>query len=128
MIARERRDLPRRSAEAGSASQKALRRRVSYSGYYASLPRTKYGFDSRYPLKRKQKRIHSGPLLLLMGNGSRTGRSEASSVDECDRIGSIQRCPGLRVLLARGRNSRYPKLRAGVELVTIARERRDGQK
>ena len=33
----------------------------------------------------------------------------AESVDECDRIGSIQRCPGLRgVSRHRGRNSRYP--------------------
>lgn len=100
--------------------RKALRRRVSYSGYYASLPRTKYGFDSRYPLKRKQKRIHSGPLLLFMGNGSRTChdrsratwqaeviRQLAENVDECDWTGSIQRCPGQRALLARGRNSHY---------------------
>ena len=28
-------------------------RRVSYNGYYASLPRTRNGFDSRYPLQRK---------------------------------------------------------------------------
>ena len=27
--------------------------RVSYSGYYASLPRTRHGFDSRYPLHQK---------------------------------------------------------------------------
>jgi len=76
--------------------------------------------DSRYPLKRKQKRIHSGPLLLFMGNGSRTChdrsratwqaeviRQLAENVDECDWTGSIQRCPGQRALLARGRNSHY---------------------
>ena len=28
-------------------------RRVSYSGYYTSLPRTRGGFNSRYPLKKK---------------------------------------------------------------------------
>ena len=27
--------------------------RVSYSGYYTSLPRMRYGFDSRYPLQNK---------------------------------------------------------------------------
>ena len=29
--------------------------RVSYSGYYATLPRLRDGFDSRYPLPLKQK-------------------------------------------------------------------------
>ena len=36
---------------AESASRQ--RKRVSYSGYYATLPRSRYGFDSRYSLTKE---------------------------------------------------------------------------
>ncbi len=35
--------------------------RVSYSGYYATLPRLRGGFDSRYPLQWKTD--HAGRFL-----------------------------------------------------------------
>ena len=41
-------------------------RRVSYSGYYVTLPRSRYGFDSRYPLSQR-KRDGLVSLLFLFG-------------------------------------------------------------
>ncbi len=40
--------------------------RVSYSGYYVTLPRSRYGFDSRYPLKKVRPSLY-GAVLLFCG-------------------------------------------------------------
>ncbi len=34
---------------------RVFKKRVSYSGYYVTLPRSRYGFDSRYPLSQRKK-------------------------------------------------------------------------
>lgn len=43
------------------------KKRVSYSGYYVTLPRSRGGFDSRYPLSNKKNTRFGGYSFYVRG-------------------------------------------------------------
>ena len=59
--------VPRQNAVVkafGDAPPKAGRRRVSYSGYYATFPKLRWRFDSAHPLSKAERGspLQGGPL------------------------------------------------------------------